>query len=68
MYRFETSTASVGEADRIARTFYRFLERQAPPPDCDAYMCTAREAQGHLVQVRLWSADALAEFRAQLAS
>ena len=66
MSGFETRFTADQDADRIRRAFYGFIGRHAEQVDGDAHIRTEFDARGAGLLVRLWSAEALAAFLADV--
>jgi len=68
MSGFETRFTADHDADRILAAFYGFIGRHADTVDGDAHIRTEFDAGGAGLLVRLWSAEALSDFLADVTS
>lgn len=68
MFGFEMLAASMPEAEQVTSAFYRCLEQlgEASGADGEAYMRMQQMHEGRLITVRLWSAEALQTFHAEM--
>jgi len=62
MFEIEMEIAGEREDQRVSTAFYRFLELRAPDVEATATMTCENVGGGTRRRMRLWSADALAEF------
>lgn len=68
MHTFDTGIVSDREAQRISTAFYRFLEKHSSEDIDVASMQIQPAGRRQRIAIRLWSEDALSEFRRHVAA
>lgn len=68
MHTFDTGIVSDREAQRVSTAFYRFLERHSDEDIEVASMQIQPAGRRQQIAIRLWSEQALSEFRRHVAA